>query len=366
MGQHSYATAPVRAARYGRTAVIGGGAWGTALAALLARGGDVCLWARDAGTVAAINAQRENPRYLPGIALPECLRADTDMARALTGAEAALIVVPSGAVRATAAAMAPHLPQGIPVAIAAKGIEAGTGTLMAQIGAEALPDHPIGVVSGPTFAAEVARGQPSAATVAFSFSAADRANPADSPAARLAVSLRTETFRPYVTDDVVGVEVGGAVKNVIAIACGMAKGAGHGDNARAALITRGLAEMTLLAEALGGRAETLAGLSGLGDLTLTCSSLASRNMSLGLQLGEGRPRADCFDGAPVVVEGEANAASVTDLARARGVDLPICETVRAILHEGTPMRAAFARLLARPLKAEPRVLDLALDHPDAP
>jgi glycerol-3-phosphate dehydrogenase (NAD(P)+) len=352
---------PVRAAPYGRTAVLGGGAWGTALAALLAQTGAATLWARDADTVRAMNDSHRNPRYLPGVALPEALTATTDLAQALGGAEAALIVVPSAAVRATARLAAAHAAPGIPFAVCAKGIEAETGLLMAQVAAQELPDHPIGVVSGPTFAQEVATGHPTAVTVAFPFNHAERLDPAQSSAARLAVSLRTQTFRPYVTDDIIGVEVGGAVKNVIAIACGIAMGAGYGDNTRAALITRGLAEMTGLAEALGGRRETLSGLSGLGDLTLTCSSTASRNMSLGMQLGKGIARSRCFDGRPVVVEGERNAISVTDLARRLGIEMPICETVRAMLHEGADMRAAFAGLMARPLKAEPRVMDLALD-----
>jgi len=166
-----------------------------------------------------------------------------------------------------------------------------------------------------------------------------------------------------VSDDLVGVEVGGAVKNVIALACGMLTGAGFADNTRAALITRGLDEMKLLGNALGGRRETLTGLSGIGDLTLTCNSPTSRNMSLGLQLGQGTPRADCFDGRPVVVEGEANATSITDLARKLGINMPICETVRAILHEGADLGQAFAALWARPIEAEPLAMDVSFAHP---
>jgi glycerol-3-phosphate dehydrogenase (NAD(P)+) len=252
---------------------------------------------------------------------------------------------------------------GTPIAVCAKGIEAETGLLMSQITEEELPGHPVGCVSGPTFARETILRHPTAATVAFPFSPLDRMSPEDSPAARLAVSLATEYFRVYVSDDLVGVEVGGAVKNVIALACGMLTGAGFADNTRAALIARGLDEMKLLGSALGGRRETLTGLSGLGDLTLTCNSPTSRNMSLGLQLGQGTPREDCFDGRPVVVEGEANARSVTDLARKLGVQMPICETVRAILHDGADLGTAFAALWARPIEAEPLAMDLAFAHP---
>jgi glycerol-3-phosphate dehydrogenase (NAD(P)+) len=221
----------------------------------------------------------------------------------------------------------------------------------------------VGCVSGPTFARETALGHPTAATVAFPFTYADRLRPQDSPAVRLAVSLTTESFRAYVSDDLVGVEIGGAVKNVIAIACGLTTGAGFAENTRAALITRGLHEMKLLAEALGGRRETVTGLSGIGDLALTCSSPTSRNMALGQQLGQGRARADCFEGRPVVVEGELNAISVTDLARSLGLDLPICETVRSVLHDDADLGVALAQLWARPIEAEPRTMDLSFDHP---
>jgi glycerol-3-phosphate dehydrogenase (NAD(P)+) len=354
---------PSHAHPYARAAVIGAGAWGTALAATLARAGvATSLWGRDGGVIAAINADRATP-FLPGVTLPDGLRGVVDLRAALAGAEVALIVVPSRAVRPVACAVAAHAPPGLPVAVCAKGIEADTGLLMAQVAGEELAGRPVGCVSGPTFARETALGHPTAATVAFPFTHADRLNPAASPAVRLALSLSTESFRAYVSDDLVGVEIGGAVKNVIAIACGMMTGAGYAENTRAALITRGVDEMKRLAEALGGRRETVTGLSGVGDLTLTCSSPTSRNMALGLQLGQGVARGDCFDGQPVVVEGEANAVSVTDLARRVGVRLPICETVRAILHEGRPLAEAFAALWARPIEAEPRAMDLSFSHP---
>jgi glycerol-3-phosphate dehydrogenase (NAD(P)+) len=277
--------------------------------------------------------------------------------------EAVAIVVPSTAVRAVARQVAAHLPPGVPVAVCAKGIEAETGLLMTQVAEEELGHRPVGCVSGPTFATETALGHPTAATVAFPFTYADRLRPDESPAARMAMSLTTESFRAYISDDLVGVEIGGAVKNVIAIACGMMTGAGFAENTRAALITRGVDEMKALAEALGGRRETVTGLSGMGDLTLTCSSPTSRNMSLGLQLGQRIPRAECFDGRPVVVEGEMNARSVTDLARRVGVSMPICEAVREILHHGAEPGATFAALWSRPIEAEPRAMDLSFDHP---
>ncbi|MFW5654907.1 MAG: NAD(P)H-dependent glycerol-3-phosphate dehydrogenase, partial [Roseicyclus sp.] len=295
--------------------------------------------------------------------LPGGLRAVHEMRAALDGAEAVAIVVPSRSVRSVARQAAEYLAPDIPVAICAKGIEAETGLLMTQVAEEELGGNPVGCVSGPTFAAETALGHPTAATCAFPFSHRDRLEPDRSPAVRMAMSLATESFRAYVSDDLVGVEIGGAVKNVIAIACGMMTGAGFAENTRAALITRGVDEMKALAEALGGRRETVTGLSGMGDLALTCSSPTSRNMSLGLQLGRGLAREACFDGQPVVVEGEMNARSVTDLARRVGVSMPISEAVRAILHDGADLGATFAALWSRPIEAEPRALDLSFDHP---
>src|SRR6056297_3844228 len=347
-----------------RVAVIGAGSWGTALAATLARAGvETRLWGRDRAVIDEINRTHTSHAYLPGVTLPGTLRGLHEMKAALAGAEAALIVVPSRSIRSVARQVAEHAGNGIPVAVCAKGIEAETGLLMTQVAEEELGDRPVGCVSGPTFAVETALGHPTAATVAFPFTYADRLHPDQSAAARLAISLTTESFRAYISDDLVGVEVGGAVKNVIAIACGMMTGAGFAENTRAALITRGVDEMKALAEALGGRRETVTGLSGMGDLTLTCSSPTSRNMSLGLQLGQGTPREACFDGQPVVVEGEMNARSVTDLARRVGVSMPISEAVRAILHNGAELGDTFAALWSRPIEGEPRALDLSFDHP---
>ncbi len=363
-GDHPHRPMPARPFR--SIAVLGAGAWGTALAAVARRAGrDVRLWGRDAAHLHALRAQNENARHLPGVPLPPGLNPAPDRSEALRGVDAVLLVVPSAALRETARTMRPDLPAGIPVALGAKGIERGSGKLLSAVVAEELPDHPVGTISGPTFARETALGHPTAATVAFRFTHADRLAPWNSPAARFAVSLSSDAFRPYVSDDPVGVEIGGAVKNVIAIACGMMTGAGFAENTRAALIARGLAEMTMLAEALGGRAETVAGLAGAGDLTLTCSSMTSRNMALGVQLGEGRARAACFDGRPVTVEGEVNAVSVTDLAHRLGVRMPICEAVNAILHQGADLRATFAALWVEPIESEPRAMRMALAHPGA-
>ncbi|RSK30728.1 NAD(P)-dependent glycerol-3-phosphate dehydrogenase [Rhodovulum iodosum] len=350
---------------YPTVAVIGAGSWGTALASVLARSGrNVTLWARRPDLAAAISRTGQNPDYLPDIDLPPGIMATADLQEALDGAGAVLLVTPSATLRDICRAAAPVLPKGIPLALCAKGIERGTGLLLSEVASEELPDHPIGAVSGPTFARETALGHPTAATVAFPFSYADRLTPGASPAARLAMSLSGGGFRPYISDDLVGVEVGGAVKNVIAIACGMMSGAGFAENTRAALIARGMDEMKALAEALGGKRETVTGLSGAGDLTLTCSSTTSRNMSLGMQLGRGLAREACFDGKPVVVEGEVNAISVIDLARRIGVPMPICETVNAVLHEGADLNQSFSDLWVRPIEAEPRALDISLDHPE--
>jgi glycerol-3-phosphate dehydrogenase (NAD(P)+) len=349
---------------YDRIAVLGGGAWGTALASIAARAGrDVTLWARRPEVVREIVTHHTSDAYLPGIPLPDSLHASTDFAATVRAAEVVLIVTPSRTIRAICRDMAPHIAPGVPVFLCAKGIEVGTGRLLSEIAAQELPGHAIGALSGPTFADETAKGYPTAVTIASEFSDDCHDRPENNPATRLAVSLGLESFRPYISDDVVGVEIGGAMKNVVAIACGMMTGAGFAENTRAALITRGLDEMKALADALGGQRETVTGLSGVGDLTLTCSSTSSRNMSLGVQLGSGRARGDCFDGRPVVVEGEINAISVTDLARRLGVHLPICEAVRAILHEGAGIGETFAALWSRPIQGEPRALSITFAHP---
>jgi len=264
-----------------RIFILGAGAWGTALAQTLARAGrEVTLWAHGAETAAAINSAHENAVFLPGVALDKGVRATTDLAES-SRAEAVLLAVPAQYVRTVMSGLA--LGAGVPIVVCAKGIEIKTGALMTELLAETMPGAPLAVLSGPTFAAEVARGQPTAVTLAATDAALGQ---------RLIAALGSRTLRPYLSDDPVGTEIGGAVKNVEAIACGIVVGSGLGENARAAVITRGLAEMTRLAEAKGGRRETLFGLSGLGDLALTCTSLQSRNYSLGLALGEGRTLAE--------------------------------------------------------------------------
>ena len=336
-------TGPGSRAALRRIGVIGGGAWGTALAVTARRAGrDVILWARETEVVAAINERHENPIFLPGIAIDAAVAATDDLALA-SAADALLLVVPAQHLRAIAGAMAAVLRPGTPVVICAKGIEETTGALMSEIAASALPGSGLAVLSGPTFAGEVARGLPTAVTLATADAALGRA---------LIAALGTRSFRPYLGDDVVGAEIGGAVKNVLAIACGIVAGRRLGDNARAALITRGLAEMVRLARAKGGRAETLMGLSGLGDLTLTCTALQSRNHSLGFALGEGRLLAEILGPRRSIAEGVSSAAAIAALARRLAIDMPIVAAVDAILHHGADIGEAIAGLLARPFRDE--------------
>jgi glycerol-3-phosphate dehydrogenase (NAD(P)+) len=317
--------------------VIGAGAWGTALASTLAGNGPVTLWAREPEVVRAINETRENPLFLPGIPLPAGITATTALAD-IAACAIVLIVVPAQHLRSVLASAA--IPPESPLVLCAKGIEAGSHDLMVEVARELVP-NPIAVLSGPSFAAEVARGQPCAITLACADAALGE---------RLVAAMARPTFRLYQSDDVVGAEIGGAVKNVLAIACGVVEGAGLGLNARAALIARGFAEMTRFGVARGARAETLAGLSGLGDLVLTCSSENSRNFRLGVGLGQGRPLADLLAG-PAVAEGAATAPVLVEAARAAGVDMPISQAVAALL-AGAPVGETISALLARPLKAE--------------
>jgi len=322
-------------------AVFGAGAWGTALAIQAARAGrSVALWARDPAFAAALTATRENARYLPGVSIPGAVRVTADAGTALDGAKLALMVVPAQALARVLAS----LPDGdASLLLCCKGVEAATLRLPLEIVAALRPGLPAGVLSGPNFAHEVARGLPAAAVVA----AAD-------PALRetgLAL-LSSPAFRLYAGEDPIGAEVGGAAKNVIAIAAGAVIGAGLGENARAALVTRGLAELSRLAVALGGRAETAAGLTGLGDLMLTCAGPGSRNMSLGLALGRGEKLADILAGRAGVTEGVATAPALVARAHQVGVELPICEAVADLLAERITLPEAMARLLSRPQRTE--------------
>ncbi len=317
--------------------VIGAGAWGTALASTLSGNSPVTLWAREAEVVSAINTTRENTVFLPGIKLPAGITATCDLAD-MAGCAIVLVVVPAQHLRTVLRQAA--IPATTPLVLCAKGIEAGSHDLMVEIARELVP-NPIAILSGPSFAAEVAKGLPCAITLACSDSALGE---------RLVAAMARPTFRLYQSDDVVGAEIGGAVKNVLAIACGVVDGAGLGLNARAALIARGFAEMTRFGLARGARAETLAGLSGLGDLVLTCSSGNSRNFRLGVGLGQGRPIAELLAG-PTVAEGATTAPVLFEAARAAGVEMPISEAVTALL-AGAPVHETISALLARPLKAE--------------
>lgn len=346
---------------YQNITVIGGGAWGTALAATIrAAGRDVTIWAREDNVVDSINNNHRNSVFLPGVGLDPAIRATADIADSVKKAEAILVVVPSQFLRSVLADVKPHLKSDTVICLCCKGIERDTGLLMSQVAESVLPDHTIAVLSGPSFAIEVARGEPTLVTIA-SEDMTGATDAQHSVAAYLAKSIGTPSFRPYVSDDVIGVEVGGAVKNVLAIACGIATGMGFGSNTRAALITRGLDEIKYLAEALGGRRETVTGLSGMGDLTLTCSSEQSRNMSFGLALGRGLTVEEALGGRPQVVEGMVNAVAVTDLARKLGVEMPISEAVRAIVDEGLPIKDAMVELLSRPFRGEPKALDVTLE-----
>lgn len=330
-----------------RAGVIGAGAWGTALAQTCARAGlDVTLWAREPEIARAIEETRENPLFLPGVTLDRAIRATSD-AGALAGSDVVFAVPPAQHLRATLAGFAAHLKTGSPVVLCAKGVEQGTLMLMTEVLGQVLPDAVPAVLSGPSFAADVARGLPTAVTLA----ATDEAL-----ASEVAHAIATPVFRPYVATDMIGAEAGGSVKNVLAIACGIAEGRGLGASARAALITRGFAELTRLAVALGGEAETVAGLCGLGDLVLTCTSLQSRNMSLGAALGRGERLDNVLAGRLSVAEGVTSAPAVTELARRLGVETPICEAVRAILAGESEIDPAIAALLSRPLRSE--ALDL--------
>lgn len=320
-----------------RLLVVGGGAWGTALAASARRAGrDVVLWAREPEVVDAINRAHENSLFLPGVRLDPAIRATEALDEP---ADAILLVVPSQHLRS----VAERLDARCPVLICAKGIEQKTLRLMTEVAAEAMPKARFAVLSGPTFAAEVARGLPTAVTLAANDLSLGKA---------FITALGTRTFRPYLSDDPIGAEIGGAVKNVLAIACGIVVGRKLGDNARAALVTRGLAEMVRLAVAKGGRAETLMGLSGLGDLVLTCTALQSRNFSLGVALGEGKRLADILASRRSIAEGVDSAASVTALARRLGVEMPIAAAVDAILHRGAEIDPTIEALLSRPFRSE--------------
>lgn len=324
--------------------IIGGGAWGTALGQALIRAGrDVTLWARETDVVAAINARHENTLFLPGVALSPRIKA-TARLEDLAACDARLLVVPTQYLRSICKQLAPITAEKpVPSMIASKGIEQKTLVLPSAIVAAEWPRCPLAVLSGPTFAIEVAKDQPTAMTLACTDAKLGSS---------LAQAISSRAFRPYLSNDVIGAELGGAIKNVLAIACGIATGCGMGENARAALITRGLAEMLRLAVAMGAQKETLMGLSGLGDLILTCSSTQSRNMSLGVALGEGAKLADILAARTSVAEGVTTASAALALAEKHNVEMPIVEAVDAILNHSASVEASINHLLARPLKDE--------------
>ncbi len=329
----------------GPIAVLGAGSWGTALAILLARNGhDVVLWHHRAEALAAMAAARCNTRYLPAVVFPDAVRLEADLGAVAECARDLLIVVPSGAFRSMMEALAPHLRSGQRLCWGTKGLEHGSRKLLHTVAAEIVGTaYPLAVISGPTFAGEVARGLPTAITVASE----DAAFAQD-----IALWLHGECLRVYTSADIVGVQLGGATKNVLALAAGIADGLGFGANTRAALITRGLVELTRLGVACGGRRETFMGLAGLGDLVLTCTDDQSRNRRAGLALGHGEALEDVLSGIGQVVEGVRAAREVRALAREHGVEMPIAEQVYRVLYEGYAPRTAVDALLERSPKPE--------------
>lgn len=326
-----------------KISVVGAGAWGTALASIAARAGaDVTIWALEPDVAASINDRHENEMYLAGISLPDTLTATNDFDH-LGDADAILMVPPAQFVRPTLKNIKPHLKEGVPIILCSKGIERGTGKLMTDVLAEEIPSALPAVLSGPSFAKDVAQGLPTAVTLAC----ADQ-----TIGTNIAEAIGLATFRVYLSDDLIGAEVGGAVKNVLAIACGIVDGKAFGDSARAALIARGFAEVKRFAVALGGQKETLSGLSGLGDLILTCSSPQSRNQSLGIALGQGETLDAIMSSRNTVAEGVHTAKAVVELAEAKGIDMPISKAVEDIVSGAKSVDEAIIDLLSRPVGDE--------------
>jgi len=323
--------------------IVGGGAWGTALAQTLsASGHDAVLWANETETVAAINADHVNKPFLPDVALDPRLVA-TDTMADLAACEAILMVAPAQHVRAVSENLKTHLKSSVPIVLCAKGIEQTTGKQMADVLADVMPGHPIAVLSGPSFAIDVAQGLPAAVTLACRDQTMGQA---------LADSVGNRRFRIYWTDDITGVEIGGALKNVMAIAAGIVEGKGLGTSAHAGLVTRGFAELRRFGEAHGARHETLTGLSGLGDLILTCGSPKSRNMSLGIALGQGTPLGEVLGSRVAVTEGVYTAGAVARIAQQKNIDMPITLGIAGILSGDLSVDDAIQGLMLRPQKAE--------------
>jgi glycerol-3-phosphate dehydrogenase (NAD(P)+) len=328
----------------GPVAVIGAGSWGTAFGIHLRRAGvETRLWARDPDLAEAIRRTGENARYLPGLRIPDGLRVSAVAAEVLAGVAVVVVAVPSHFLRVVIERLAHAVPSGAMLLSATKGLEPDTRLRMSEVLRRRLARHPVAVLSGPSFAREVAIGQPAALVVASA---------EDDVARGLQRRLSSREFRLYTNRDVLGVELAGALKNVIAIGTGLSDGLGLGENARAALITRGLVEITRLGVALGAAPGTFAGLAGLGDLVLTCTGSLSRNRTLGLLIGQGRSLAEAEGASHMVAEGVRTVASALELARRVAVAMPICEEVRAVLFDGKPVAGALAALLAREPKPE--------------
>lgn len=324
-------------------AVVGAGSWGTTFASMTSDNTPTRLWCRSPEVAAEINARHTNAKYLPGFDLGAALQATADLGEAVESADVVVMAVPSHGFRATLEKVAPLVRPLVPVVSLTKGLEAGSLALMSEIVAEVLPGHPVGVLTGPNLAKEILAGQPAASVIGM----ADR---------QLALSLQSVfasgSYRVYTNVDVVGCGLGGALKNVVAIASGMAEGLGVGDNTRAAVITRGLAEITRLGEAMGADRRTFSGLAGLGDLVATCMSGQSRNRHVGEQLGRGRPIDDIVAERPTIAEGVRTSAAAAHLGSRHGVELPICEQVRRVIHEGASPEDAYEQLISRAPRTE--------------
>ncbi len=325
-----------------RMAVVGAGSWGTTVASVAASNTPTVLWARRDAVADAINSQHVNPDYL-GAALSPELRATSSLQHAVENADIVVMAVPSQGFRSVLAEAAPHIRPWVPIVSLSKGLESGTMLRMSQVANEVMPGHPVAVLTGPNLASEISVGQPAASVVAIDDAVI---------ATALQELFSSPTFRVYTNHDVVGCEIAGVVKNVIAIASGIAMGMGFGDNTRATLITRGLAEMTRLAEALGGDPASLAGLAGMGDLIATCSSTSSRNTTVGMRLGQGESLESILSSTKMVAEGVKSSATVLQLAEQYQVDMPIVEQVVAVCHHGVPAGEALLNLMARRQRPE--------------
>jgi len=326
-----------------RMAVVGAGSWGTTIASVTAANTPTVLWARRQEVADAINATHRNPHYISSVDLSPALRASSSLHDTVADADVVVMAVPSQGFRTTLQQAAPHIRPWVPIVSLSKGLEPGSLLRMSQVANEVMPGHPVAVLTGPNLASEIAVGQPAASVVAIDDAVI---------ATALQQLFSSATFRVYTNPDVIGCEIAGVVKNVIAIASGIAMGMGFGDNTRATLLTRGLAEMTRLATALGGSSESLAGLAGMGDLIATCSSTASRNTSVGVRLGQGETITDIVGSMSMVAEGVRSSAVVLELARQHGVDMPITEQVVAVCHESKSASEALVALMSRQARPE--------------